>query len=580
VEVTLKPQSEGRYQVKDINLLKRPRTTLFGEIVRHKGQPYLRVDRQVSNTDWRLVGDEQWPDGTFAVASIEGGKVVVVRTVDADATGLERVLHRYRIRTGFTPDVEAQARGARRGEETRQDLRDIVTLTIDAPSSRDLDDALAVLPADEQGAMRLLVSIADVDALVPRGGEIDREARRRGTSVYLAGHVIPMLPRALSEDQLSLLPGVDRPALTAELRIDPEGEVTAVDLYPSLIRSNQRLHYRQVGAWLEGRVPDEPIDETLLPTLRWLRTAASRIEMTRRGRGGVSFHNEEAKVSFEDDGHEPVELEALPTNRAHRLVERLMVATNEAVARWLNERGLPALYRVHEEPGREAIEGLTIAARHFGFEGGFGDRLPPRALTAIEEQFSNTPLAPAMYTVLGHALGPARYTVHAAPHFGLAAPLYLHFTSPIRRYADLVVHRVIKAYLTGERGFQTVDQQVEALAQDLNERAFRASRAERERLRMLAARWFAKRGGEQHVGHVVAIRPFGLVVHLEGVGVTGTIELDALGPGQAEIGRYAISVGSQRYHLGASLTVEVTGTDERLGRIDLKPVGGTTTPTG
>ncbi|MEM9695867.1 MAG: RNB domain-containing ribonuclease, partial [Myxococcota bacterium] len=195
VTVTLQEPSAGRFQVGEISLRRRTRTTLFGETVRHKGQLYLRVDRQVSNTDWRLRGAEGYDEGTHVVAAIEGGEAKLVRAVDVGPAGLARVLHRYRIRTEFGPDVMKQARRARRGDEPRQDLRDIVTLTIDAPSSRDLDDALSVLPADEQGALRLLVSIADVDALVPRGGELDREARRRGTSVYLAGHVIPMLPR-------------------------------------------------------------------------------------------------------------------------------------------------------------------------------------------------------------------------------------------------------------------------------------------------------------------------------------------------------------------------------------------------
>jgi ribonuclease R len=176
-----------------------------------------------------------------------------------------------------------------------------------------------------------------------------------------------------------------------------------------------------------------------------------------------------------------------------------------------------------------------------------------------------------MRTVLGKMLGPARYTVTPSPHFGLAAPLYLHFTSPIRRYADLAVHRIIKRYLAGDRSLVAGDAAHEALAQDLNRLAYRASKAEAERHRMVVARWFASRVGERVSGNVVAVKPFGLVVQLKGTGATGTLAMDALpnGPYRVEAGGYAASSEARRYVVGEPLDVVITGTNEELGRVDL-----------
>jgi ribonuclease R len=232
-----------------------------------------------------------------------------------------------------------------------------------------------------------------------------------------------------------------------------------------------------------------------------------------------------------------------------------MVAANEAVARWLFDRGLPGVYRVHDAPDERSVRALAAWAHNFGFEPGFGEVLTPLGLSAFEEQFATSSIAPAMSNVLGRALGPARYTVHPTMHFGLAAPLYLHFTSPIRRYADLAVHRIVKAFLAGRRDLHAGDPGLEALAVDLNERARRAAKAESERVRMLAARLFATRVGETFRGNVIAVKPFGLVVQLVGMAVTGTV---------AEYEK-----GHRNYSLVDSLDVRIASTNEDLGRIDL-----------
>jgi ribonuclease R len=585
VRAEVEEASPGRTTATKLALIARDRSEVFGSVVARGGREALRVDRTIGNSDWPLVsGSGTFGEGTVLVAAIEGAALRPLRVVDPVDASLERVVVRHGLREAFGAEVEAELRALRSGDgeirlsardlQGRRDLRDVPTVTIDAPVSRDLDDALAVLPATPDGALRLLVSIADVDALVAEGSALDREARRRGTSVYLAGRVLPMLPRPLSEDALSLLPGVERPALTVELRIDPEGIVTAVDLQPSVIRSTARLSYEDVAAFLD-QGDEQAIPEAVRSTLRWLRTAAARIASTRAARGGISLVREEAHVTLDAITREPTTIGVRASTSAHVLVERLMVAANEAVAGWLVDRGLPGVFRVHDPPGAAEVCALAAWARKFGFEPGFGPVASPRTIAAFEAQFRGTTVAPALQTVLGRALGRARYTVHPGIHFALGAPRYLHFTSPIRRYADLAVHRIVKGFLAGARDRVAGEGALEELARGLDQAARIADRAENERLWMLAARHFSGRIGEVFDGNVVAVQPFGLVVQLSGMAISGTVAADALpnGPFRLDpIEQVLVSTsGGGCWSIGDRIEVEVAGANEDLGRIELVP---------
>jgi ribonuclease R len=575
VSAVIVAAEDGRTTASALALVERQRTELFGSVLTRGRRRFLRVDRVVANTDWPFEDGaaEGLEDGAFVIAAIRHHAVVPLRTVAAGADlGLERCVVRHGIRAIFSPEVLEAARAAAAAPLVgqRRDLRDVPTVTIDAATTTDIDDALSVIPAGPDGALRVLVSIADVDAFVPEGSPTDVEARLRGTSVYLAGRVIHMLPEVLASDAASLHQGKERPALTAELRIDPEGRVTAIDIYQSLLRSHARLTYDAVAEFMAtGRSAGVP--EAVAPTIRWLRTAAARLSSVRAARGGVELGRDEAYVSFDPATREPTHIEPRGDTEAHRLIERLMVAANEAVAEWLVTRGMPGIYRVHDEPPPARVEMLASFAHNFGIEAGFGPTLSPRGLAAFEGQFRGTTVAPAIRTVLGKVLGPARYTVYPSPHFGLAAPLYLHFTSPIRRYADLLVHRIIKRYLSGDRGLVAGDAGLESLAQQINRAAYNATKAEAERHRMVVARWFASKVGEHAHGNVVSVKPFGLVVQLEGTGATGTVAMEALpgGPYRVEGGGYAAVSEGGRFVMGQPLEVIIAGTNEELGRVDL-----------
>lgn len=571
VRARVLPSGRNRKAAKDLELVRRSRDTLFGEVVLHGGRAWLRPDRLISNTDWPLVdGDEVDAKdlvGKPVLAEIRDGQAVPLRAVPPLEASLERVRARYGIRSEYAPEARDQlAQSNPSDASSRRDLTDLVTITIDAPTSMDLDDALSVLPADASGAIRVFVSIADVDAQVPEDSPLDREARARGTSVYLAGNVTPMFPRELSEDRCSLLPEQTRAALTVELRVDPEGEARSVDIYRSTIRSHRRLSYEEVarvfGSEGECELPPEIVE-----ALAWLRTVASRVGAVRGARGGVRIARTEAYIRVDDD-NEPTEIAERADNEAHDLVERLMVSANEAVARWLRDRGVPGVFRVHPPPAPRQVQALVESAQRLGLRPGFGSEISPRALAAFEHQYTKSPSARAMDAIMGKILGPANYQVEPDGHFGLGSPLYLHFTSPIRRYADLAVHRLVKRYLDGHRSFDAMIAKLDELASSLDDLSRRASKAETEWQRVLAARHFAKRVGERFMGRVVAAKTFGLVVHLFGTGVTGTLSTESLPEDASYRGDRFTWEGGQ-IRVGDKIEVQVANTDEALGRIEL-----------
>jgi ribonuclease R len=556
---------------RDLELEQRDRTTLFGTLTKgRKGRWELLPDPEVANRAWSIAGsDLELKEGVHVTADLLDDAVHVRAVVPPEEVELQRIRDRYLIRHPFPAEVldDAEKRKPRRTAGWR-DLRDLTTLTIDAPYSRDLDDALSVQPAGEDGAMRVFVHIADVDSLVEESSPVDEEARKRGTSVYLAGGVTPMLPPSLSEQRLSLLPGQDRRALTAELRVDAEGEVTSIDLYPSTIRSDTRLSYEQVDRFLAGTDPDD-IDDDVLDTLSWLRTLSSRIAAVRRARGGVSFDRFETKIEL-DEAMEPVQITARRQTPANSLIERIMVAANEAVAEWLVARGLPGVFRVHPAPDAQRVGELEASLERMGYSPGLSVPFTPRALSALETQLADAGLQPVLQEILAQVLDRARYTVHPGEHFGLGSTGYVHFTSPIRRYADLTVHRIVKAYLAGDRELDPHAPAVEELSVHLNEAAARAAKAEAARKRTLTARWAAERVGTSFDGHIIAVKPFGLIVHLLGTGVTGAIPKDSLEGDWRHEGHRMVGPDDS-WAIGDRIAVVIASVDTERGRIDLAP---------
>lgn len=574
VRAQLTPSSDGRWSASSLELVERRRERLFGEVIVRRDAFWLKVDREVGNTDWPLdLGGASVQQGDTIIAKIDGVRAVFERKVPVNEdAALQRVIARHSLRDEFPPEVideAVQVSAKSHALGARRDLRAIPTVTVDSASTRDIDDAISVFPASPDGAIRLLVSIADVGEYVEEGSAIDTEARARATSVYLGKRVLPMIPDSLSAEALSLLPGRDRACLTCEMRIDPEGQVTSVDVYESLICSTTRLTYDEVAAFFErGEV--SPAIAMVREVMPWFRTLSARLSIARSRRGGVEVSREETEIVIDSGTGGVAAVAHVRATSAHKMIERFMVAANEAIARWLFERGVPAAFRVHDQPSAQQAAELDAFAHNFGFFAGFGRQLSPLALSAFDAQLDGAVCEPAVRSVLLRSLGWARYTVHPAQHFGLAAPLYLHFTSPIRRYADLSVHRTVKRYLRGERSFIPDDPNVEALGAHINRQARVATKAETDRRHMLEAQYLSNKIGERFSARITGVRPFGLQVQIDATFIEGILPFESLsdGPYRADPRSTRAASATRTFEIGMPLSIKVVSTDVALGRIE------------
>ena len=414
----------------------------------------------------------------------------------------------------------------------RTDLRQQPTVTIDGETAKDFDDAVSVRQ-EADGAIRLWVSIADVGHYVAEGSVIDREAYERGTSVYFPGRCIPMLPEALSNGICSLNPEVDRLCLTAEMLFDRQGNRQQSQFYLSVIRSCARLTYTTVRDILE-----QPEGEArkrhpnLVPMLTEMQTLAERLTAMRRRRGSLDFDLPEAEILLDTQGR-PEEIVRAERNQAHRLIEEFMLAANEAVASFLTERGAPILYRVHEPPGLEKLQAFQEFIGHFNYglslaEGGVN----PLELQRLLGEVAGRPEERMINQILLRSMKQARYAPENIGHFGLAAKFYCHFTSPIRRYPDLQVHRVLREVIRkgsmSERSKAKLAKSLSQMGEDTSARERRAMEAEREMVSLKKCQFMAERVDEEFAGFISGVTPFGLFVELAEIFVEGLVHISSL----------------------------------------------------
>jgi ribonuclease R len=586
VEATFVLEPEGKATASAVTRRDRLRTQVFGVV---EDGLRLRVDPHVGSGRWTLAGrTDDLPVGVAVLADLTGDGTADPSDewddpLDAEAL-LERVRERHLIAASHPEDALTEADRMsgggkrRRADVARRDLRSMTTFTIDAPHSMDLDDALSVHPADPDGGIRVLVHIADVAEHIRPGTALDAEARRAGTSVYLPGWVRPMLPAQLSEAALSLVPDADRDALTVEMRVAADGEVTAADVYATRIRSDVRLSYETAAEVLAGAAPDE-VPGDVVDALRWLRTAAARLGVQRLRRGGIEARRVEPELTVAVVDGVPEPVAATPSNPANLLIERLMVAANESVAGWLVDRGLPGVFRVHPSPGPEAAPALEAFCAAAGFHPGFGPALTPLGLAALSAQLDAAAdeTAAAVWDVLLGFLGRASYQPQAGGHFGLASSGYAHFTSPLRRYADLTVHRVVRAFLAGTRSPEDYPDggDLSALCAHLNTVTRAAAMAERQMRKSLwlvtLAREVEQEPGKTFRGRVTGVGPKGLFVTLDGSHVSGMVsvrELPGKGWKETDDGLALVSGGS-RHGYGDAVVVTVVSADVEAGQLEL-----------
>ncbi len=452
----------------------------------------------------------------------------------------------------------------------RRDLRQLPLVTIDGEDAHDFDDA--VFAEKTKQGFRLIVAIADVSAYVRPGTALDLEARRRGTSAYFPDRVIPMLPERLSNDLCSLKPGEDRFAYVADLELDPRGQPRHATFYPAVIHSHARLIYEEVAEALEQRKPEanrrlqsvrEPL-EALYALYRVLRESRER-------RGAIDFETREPRILFGPDGTLQ-EIQVRARTDAHRLIEECMILANSEVARWLEHQKIPALYRVHPKPLPDRIVELREMLGNWGLTLSGGSEPKPADYARLIQHLGDRPERRVVEMLLLRSLSRASYEPDPGGHFGLALRHYCHFTSPIRRYPDLVVHRG----LAGRLGNDTSDLPGPVLAVHCSYTERRADEASRTALEWCQLGYLANRIGEEFEGLVTGVTGFGLFVELDGILVSGLVHVSNL-PGDYyhHDPKQAALVGEHsghKYRLGDRISVKVVKVDLEQGKLDLVPI--------
>jgi ribonuclease R len=412
----------------------------------------------------------------------------------------------------------------------RRDLRSLPLVTIDGEDARDFDDAVYAEPRGD--GWRLLVAIADVSHYVREGTPIDAEALRRGTSVYLPNRVLPMLPERLSNGICSLVPGEDRLCRVAEMIFDRSAQMRSVELYPAVMRSAARCTYNEVQAVLDGA--DVPHRSTLRDHFERLRQLARALSRMREERGAIDFDLPERKVVLDEAGN-PLRIERRDRLESHRIVEECMLAANEAVAKFFQDHRLPTIYRYHGQPDEEKLAAFAALANAHGFRLGAQGKISSHDLNLFLEKLEGHAEQRALNQLLLRSMMQAVYTAEEVGHYGLGAEHYLHFTSPIRRYPDLIVHRQLQKYASRRHppreSKESEVERLQAIAVHSSERERAAVQVEREVVSYYSALLMKDRIGEEFAGTVSSLVEFGFFVELDDPWVEGLVKADSLGTG-------------------------------------------------
>ncbi|HEX6589038.1 MAG TPA: ribonuclease R [Longimicrobiales bacterium] len=567
-----------------IKVLERARSRVVGEYHTERNFGFVEPDDQKLKRDVFIPPDAEMgaQDGDLVVVEIESwgddrhgpaGRVVeVLGPRDRPGVDVLAILHDHELPASFPPDVQAAAvainrQGIRAKDlQGREDLRHLLVATIDPVDAKDHDDALSVVKVGED--YEVGIHIADVSHYVEEGEPIDIEAFHRGTSVYLVDRVVPMLPHELSGDLCSLKPDVDRLAMSLLVRLSPEGEMKSSRLVRSVIRSRHKLSYEAAQAIMDGRGSgDAALDESLQILLMLSR----QIRAQRLQRGSIDFDLPEARVLLNAQG-EPTDIQRVLRLESHRLIEDFMILANETVARRASRAKLPFIYRIHEAPDQDRVEQLGEFVRSFGLR--FRPTRDPKAFQALIEQVQGRPEEGLVSTVVLRSMKQARYSAENVGHFGLASQHYAHFTSPIRRYPDLVVHRLLaRAFIEGERLDAGLSEELIGTARRSSERERVATSAERESIALKKVEFMERHLGDEFEGTISSVTSFGFFVLLDAFFVEGLVHVNALEDDYYVFldEQYALQGenSGRRFRTGDRVKVRVASIDRQRNQIDL-----------
>ncbi|MDX1393453.1 MAG: ribonuclease R [Gemmatimonadota bacterium] len=572
-----------------IEVVERAFRRLVGVIRVRDGYAWLDVSEPRVDIDLYIPGTEMGgaSEGDLVVAEVTSwetseptpvGRVErVIGRPGAPGSDVLAILIGYGLAEEFPDDVMTEARTlASRGVTeddvaAREDFREARIVTIDPADARDHDDALSIARL-EDGTLEVGVHIADVSHYVRPGTALDQEAWERGTSVYLVDRVVPMLPHELSSDLCSLVPGEDRLVTSAILHLSGDGELLGTRFTKGVIRSAQKLSYQQAQAILEGEAdPATDADPELRDDLRELLRLSVAFRKRRRKRGSLDFDLPESRVELDDEGV-PVDVKRLERLEAHRLIEDWMIAANEAVARWSLEEAVPALYRIHEDPPAEKLEEIRVLAAEFGLSFP-AKNARPRDFQRLLEAAEGKPEGPLVSMAVLRSLAQAKYAPSNEGHFGLASSAYLHFTSPIRRYPDLVVHRQLTAWFDEPAKARSIDRDWLALtARQASARERVAVEAERDSVDLKKVEFMERHVGDEFEATISGVAGFGFFVTLADYDIDGLVHVSEIGDDYYRVDPLKHALVGRRtkrqFRLGDEVRVQVVRVDREERKID------------
>lgn len=509
----------------------------------------------------------------------EGRIVKVIGKPGDPGIDSELIIEQYELPVQFTPatlqeagDIPQQVSAAMR--KGRKDLRDLPTVTIDGEKARDFDDAISIEKI--KTGYRLWVHIADVAGYVREGTSLDEEAYQRATSVYLPDRAIPMLPEALSNGICSLNPNVDRLTFTCEMDVSPEGEILRYDIYESVINSNERMTYTAVREILVDKNPvQRKRYAALLDEFGLMEELMAALRSKRAKRGSIDFDLPEPQIVLDLQGR-MTDIIRAERNMAHQIIEEFMLAANETTARHIERKKAPFIYRIHEEPAEDRLTDLIDFLATLGITLPAVKKLKPLHLQKALAKAKGTPEETLINTVLLRTMKQARYSHENVGHFGLAAETYTHFTSPIRRYPDLIVHRILKADLRGklkdEAYVKQLAEKLPGAAEHCSRRERIAMEAERDVIAMLKLEFMKDKVGEVFDGIITGVLQFGFFVQLRELFVEGLVHVSSLTDDYYHYVEKLHCLRGERkksaYRIGDTVRVRVDRVDAVRKRID------------
>ena len=575
----------GRPEGKIVEVLERANNRVVGRLFEEHGIQYVVAENRRITQDILVAPGESGGANSGQVVILEIlqqpskhaqpiGRIVEVLGNYADpGMEIEIALRKHDLPHEFPRDVEKQAKAispvvAQEDWTGREDIRNLPLVTIDGETARDFDDAVYCAP--EKGGYRLVVAIADVSHYVQTSDALDREAILRGNSVYFPRRVIPMLPEELSNGLCSLNPQVDRLCMVCDMHVSNNGDIGKYRFYPSVMHSQARLTYTQVAAMLAE--PDGELARSkaaIVPHLQHLYELFQKLLKARAKRGAIDFETVETQMIFTDQG-KIERIVPVVRNDAHKLIEECMLAANVCAAGYLHEHGHTVLYRIHQGPTPEKLEALREFMKEFGLQLTGGDEPQAADYSRLLKQIKGRPDAGLLQMVMLRSLRQAKYEPENIGHFGLGYEAYTHFTSPIRRYPDLLVHRAIKAVLHGKQ-YKPAQKWAELGAHcSMTER--RADDATRDVEAWLKCFYMRDHLGSVFTGTVSSVTSFGMFVSLDDLYVEGLIHISELGKDYFHFDATKHQLlgerTGQRYRLGDRVQVRVVKVDMESTKID------------